>query len=527
MADRCDSRGAESQHTAAACKTSTTTAAATSSSSATDTEAPKLSGGPLFILTVLSCVPPLTMEIYLPSLPGLTISLRTTATLALLSISAYQFSFALSQVALGPLSDVHGRRGLLLGGLVILVTTCAAAAAAPTIEALMVVRVLQGCGSSSCVVLFQAMLRDTLPPGARERAMSRIAVVRQVSPLVAPVLGSFLQAAFGWRSTFAFLAIFTAALLASAYAVLPETLAPSRRQRRCSMRSVCGGYASLLRRRDFLMYAAPEALGFAGTFCWIATSSFLLQGFYHLPVAWFGPIYCLSFAGSISGSSASPLLRRRLGVSPRRLYMLASAAAVGPVAVLALLSLTPLMAVPSILSQALLQINLVLYMFARAVCAVQAQVQVLEPFPTRAATAAGLMGFMRSASVCVVSASSSALLREGTPRLLCRAVCALAATSAAAHYTLRTRKAARPPLRVQSGGSSGDDGLGATGSDRGAAAGATGGRMLSSGGGCGGGNLTDEQLQGVEDLRAAHAAVRLERTRTADAASAAQPSSAV
>ena len=75
----------------------------------------------------------------------------------------------------------------------------------PSIELLLVLRIIQGCGAAGCTALSQAILRDLLDPAARERVVGKLVAVRSASPLLAPVLGSLLAASFGWRATFAFL----------------------------------------------------------------------------------------------------------------------------------------------------------------------------------------------------------------------------------------------------------------------------------------------------------------------------------
>ena len=130
-------------------------------------------------------------------------------------------------------------------------------------------------------------------------------------------------------------------------------------------------------------------------------------------MAAFGLLYCLTFIGAIAGSSASPVLRHRAGLSPRGTYLAGMGLETGCGLFLLGLSFSPLMASPSAASEVLLQLATGLYVFGRAICMVQSQVQALEPFPTRAASAAGLMGAMRSTGVAAVSSLAGSLLSFG------------------------------------------------------------------------------------------------------------------
>ena len=262
----------------------------------------------LAVICFLGMFPPLTMEIYIPSLPSLQHEMHTTATWTLSTISAYTIGFSVMQIVLGPVSDVIGRRRMLLAGLATYVLSCLVAVAAPSIELLLVPRVTQAFGSACAVILAQAMMRDLLEKERREAIMVYFGMVRSTAPLCAPVIGSLLQAAFGWRSTFVFLAAGGVAALLGSQALLVESLPSSRRQPSLECSALLGSLGYLLRQRRFLCWAVPEATGFAALFVYISTSAFILQEFYRVPVAMFGLLYCVTFVGAVAGSwSVRPL----------------------------------------------------------------------------------------------------------------------------------------------------------------------------------------------------------------------------
>lgn len=133
------------------------------------------------------------MEIYIPSLPSMQEALHTSPVLVLLTLSVYQACFSLLQIVLGPISDVYGRRPVLLVGLVIYICASVAATLSMTIEFLIPPRALQAIGSASAAMLSVAILRDRLEMKKREEVSSKIAMVRSTAPLLAPVVGSFLE----------------------------------------------------------------------------------------------------------------------------------------------------------------------------------------------------------------------------------------------------------------------------------------------------------------------------------------------
>jgi len=384
---------------------------------------------------------------------------------------------------------VYGRRRPLLIGLTLYLGASVATALAPSVEFMLVPRVVQGCTSASVVIIGQASLRDLLSASRRESVTRWMGMVRSAAPLLAPVIGSLLQALCGWRANFWALAALGAGLLLSSLLSLPESLPLAKRQPRFGLPEILRALAFLLRRRDFMCWAVPEAVGFSAFFMWIATSSYLLQGFYGISVELFGVLYSACFIGATLGSYSTTCVRQRLGLSPSATYLLGASVQTSAASVLGLLSLTPLtpiMSTPSVTGEVLLQTCMFALMCGRSLCMVQAQVQALEPFPTRAAAAAGLMGALRSAMVACVSALAGFVLKAsgGTPVGTCRAVLALSVLSHASHLLLR-------PWRARAGESG-------TRSTRTANA-----RMI---------NTTASQVseEALTELRAAHEAVRSE-----------------
>lgn len=408
-----------------------------------DSGPPEVSTATLALICLLTAIPPISMEIYIPSLPSIEADMDTTTTNVMYTITVYTVAFSVMQLILGPASDVYGRRRPLLIGLSVYFMACVVTALAPSIGWMLAPRVLQGASSAGAMCISQATLRDLLTVTRRERVTRWMAVVRSSAPLLAPAVGSLVQAALGWRANFWVLTLMGMFALLGVITILPESLPKARRQPRFGFGELVRAICFLLCRRDFTCWAVPEALGFAGFFVWITTSSYILQEFYGVSVATFGLLYCLCFIGATAGSFATRFVRERIGLSPRGTYVLGSSLSLGCATVLLIASFTPLMTTPSAASEALLQTAIGVYIFGRSLCAVQAQVQGSEPFPTRAAACAGLMGAMRSAAMSTVATFASYTLRDGTPANACRTIFALAFLSHTSHLLLRPRSSTR------------------------------------------------------------------------------------
>ena len=175
------------------------------------------------ILVAISAIGPLALNIFIPSMPGLQAEFAISYGEAQLTLTLFLIGMALCQLIYGPISDRIGRRPMLLGGLAVFVVASVLAAFAPTIEVLIGARLLQALGGAAGIVLARAMVRDVFE---RDKAASVIAYITMafvVAPMVAPVLGGFIDHYAGWRTDFWLLGALGAAVLLASWFRLPET----------------------------------------------------------------------------------------------------------------------------------------------------------------------------------------------------------------------------------------------------------------------------------------------------------------
>src|SRR4051794_21212286 len=152
------------------------------------------------LLAMLSGLGPLSVDMYLASLPDIGRLLHASVAEVQLTISFYLVGYAVAQIFYGPLSDRHGRRPVLLTALGLYLLATLACALAFSIETLIAARILQAVGGSGAIVLARTVVRDMYEGTRVAREMSRVAAIMALAPLVAPLAGGVLQTAFGWRS---------------------------------------------------------------------------------------------------------------------------------------------------------------------------------------------------------------------------------------------------------------------------------------------------------------------------------------
>ncbi|GAA3112756.1 multidrug effflux MFS transporter [Streptosporangium carneum] len=271
----------------------------------------------LFTLGALSTFGPLSIDLYLPALPELARQLGASDGAAQWTISACMIGLAVGQLFIGPLSDRIGRRRPLFVGVVTYTAASLLCAAAPSIETLILLRLVQGLAGSAGMVVVEAMVRDLYEGRQMARIMSLLMLIGGFAPIVAPVLGGQLLYIVDWRGLFVLLAVISALLILAAV-TLPETLHPQLRHAG-GLRRVRAGFSAVARDRLFVGCTLGSSIGSIALFIYISVSSFVLQDGYGVSPQTFSLIFAVNSVGLILGGWVNAMLLRRF--PPERLLV--------------------------------------------------------------------------------------------------------------------------------------------------------------------------------------------------------------
>ena len=113
-------------------------------------------------------------------------------------ITAYLLTSTCVTPIVGKLSDLHGRRPLLMICLVAFMVGSALCALAPTMVALILARALQGLGGGGLITLAQTIVADVVAPRERGRYAGYFAAVWASAALLGPTLGGVVTQYYGW-----------------------------------------------------------------------------------------------------------------------------------------------------------------------------------------------------------------------------------------------------------------------------------------------------------------------------------------
>lgn len=272
----------------------------------------------ILVLGVLEAFGPLSMDLYLPQLPQLASSLRTSDAVAQLTMSVCMIGLGLGQLVAGPLSDRFGRRRPLLIGVALFTVFSVVCVVAPTVQILLAARLLQGLAGSAGLVITMAVARDMYSGADLSRMLSLLTLVSASAPIVAPVAGGALALVMDWRGVFLVLAGAGAVLFLLGLFGLKETL-PAAARHRGGVPVLAGHFRKLSGDPVFVLVVLAAAAGGTAFFAYLSMSSFVLQDQFGLSPQLFSLCFAGNALANLLGAQLSRVLVRRAG--PERLYL--------------------------------------------------------------------------------------------------------------------------------------------------------------------------------------------------------------
>lgn len=227
--------------------------------------------GLTLLLGSLAALGPFTIDAYLPSFRDIGRTFGATPEVVQQTMTAYLVPFAAMTLWHGALSDTFGRRRVTLVAIALFALASVGCMMAWSIGSLTFFRALQGASVGAGTVIGRAIVRDVFDGAEARRLMSTIALLFAVAPAVGPIIGGWLQVAFGWRSVFVFLSLFAALVWLACWKALPETL-PAERRQPLHARSLLAGYGAVLRSGPFVALVVALTMNFAANFLYVVSA---------------------------------------------------------------------------------------------------------------------------------------------------------------------------------------------------------------------------------------------------------------
>ncbi len=264
----------------------------------------------LLVLGGLAALGPFSIDMYLPGFAAIAGDLNCGMEGVGYSLTAYFVGICFGQLIYGPLTERYGRKPPVLAGLAIYTISSAACAAATGIHGLIVLRLLQALGGAAGMVSGRAIVRDLFPTRLVAKFFSSLMLVMGAAPIIAPIAGGAVIAAFGWRSVFIILTLFGSFMAVAVMRYLPESkdadpsvsLAPAK---------IVKSYFEVLKNREFMINGFASGVLGATLLAYIGGSPFVFMKLFGLSEKQFGWLYAVNAFGLIAGSQLNHFLLKR------------------------------------------------------------------------------------------------------------------------------------------------------------------------------------------------------------------------
>ncbi|GHC14508.1 MAG: Bcr/CflA family drug resistance efflux transporter [Rhodobacterales bacterium 65-51] len=355
-------------------------------------------------LTLLAGVSALTMNIFLPSLPGMAEWFGTSYGLMQLSVALYLALSAVLQIAIGPISDRYGRRRVVLGALLLFLLATVGTLLAPNATAFLIFRMAQAVVAAG-MVLSRAIVRDMVSDAEAASMIGYVTMGMSLVPMIGPVIGGVLDEYFGWHANFGLLLAAGIAVTVLCWRDLGETSTPSG----MSFTEQARQYPLLLRSQRFWGYCLSAAFASGCFFAYLGGAPFVGTEVFGLSASRVGMLFALTALGYAGGNFFAGRYSVRIGMN--RMVLLGTVVTTLSSAVLALLSLLDL-------TTAFLFFGLTLFMgLGNGICLPNANAGILSVRPELAGTASGLGGAFIIGGGAGLAALAGILLQPGSSEL--------------------------------------------------------------------------------------------------------------
>lgn len=241
----------------------------------------------IVVLCLITSAGRFVMDSYLSSIPFIGQDLGVSDHYVELTMTVYLLGFGMSQLVYGPLSDRYGRRSILIIGLSIFLVANTLCAFSSSFAGLVIARFVSGLGIGASGVLNRAIASDCFKGAAFSKVWSYTLTTVVIVLVAAPLIGSEVQAVFGWRANFILMTLYVLAVLFFVVLGLPET----QLNRTCSgniVNHAIKSYNTILKTTSFLKGAMCYTLVFSGLVAYFQISALLLTGKFGLSCREYG-----------------------------------------------------------------------------------------------------------------------------------------------------------------------------------------------------------------------------------------------
>jgi DHA1 family bicyclomycin/chloramphenicol resistance-like MFS transporter len=351
---------------------------------------------------------PLSIDMYLPSLPTIASDLGSSQVTIQYTITTFLFGMAIGMLFFGPMSDLMGRKKLLLIGTTSYVISSIGCALVNDGESLILLRFLQSLGAASAGVLGRALVRDLFPLDKAAGILSNMHIISMGVMLMSPILGAYIVTWLNWRWIFYCLSALSFLALIGIFFIIQEPKTDNTSK--TSLHGYLAIYAECLSDRKVSFYLLANGFSFGGMFAFIAASAFVYIDFFGFSAT----TYAVVFSSNVAMIIAATFINKSL-VNKFNVYKALRVTSATSVTAALMILITAAFFPKSIL---LFIAVTMLYISVTGAIGANSLACLFDLMPSRAGTMAGLListqfivgGIVSSVTSLVFDGSASSLL---------------------------------------------------------------------------------------------------------------------
>ena len=355
-------------------------------------------------LTLLAGISALTMNIFLPSLPGMAAYFGVSYAQMQQSVPLYLALSAALQIVIGPVSDRFGRRPVILWALVVFLIATVGTLLAPNAAVFLAFRMAQAVIAAG-MVLSRAVVRDMVDDDRAASMIGYVTMGMTLVPMIGPVIGGFLDEAFGWKANFGLLLALGLAVLVLCWADLGETA--TRRQ--TGMAQQLRQYRGLIASPRFWGYCLSAAFASGCFFAYLGGAPYVGNVVFGLTSSQIGVLFALTAIGYAGGNFIAGRYSIRIGMN--RMVLLGTLITTAGLGLLVVLTLAGLSG-PWVFFGLTMAMGL-----GNGASLPNANAGILSVRPELAGTASGLGGAITIGGGAALASLAGALLPPGSSEM--------------------------------------------------------------------------------------------------------------
>lgn len=253
------------------------------------------------LLMILVVIPMLATDIYLPAISSMGEELIAGHSALMWTLTSYMAGYSISLLISGVLSDVYGRRVIILYGIWIFALASLVSCFVTSVDQLIWCRFFQALGGGCSTLLARVIVRDLYDFKSQVRVLSYLAAGLIASPILGPIIGAYLTIHYGWRSIFYALAFFSFISFGLIYIFMKES-GPIQLGGDLLVSNIFKKYLKLLTHHEFIFHTLVISFAWTVYFSFISSSPGLIQKIYKLSPLEYSYLFSLSISGYILGT---------------------------------------------------------------------------------------------------------------------------------------------------------------------------------------------------------------------------------